>query len=219
MKRFVLILVLAVMAFVTAFIWSIPARAGSDRDFLTGAILGTALGLGAILGGVDVGIVYSGDRRGHGIRTWNDRGPRHGRRGNRRNRHVRPRNGVFLNFNFGSRGFFPYSGPRYRVAPPPAIPAPRYREYYSYQNVTPLDQQKMSRALWQSLSNGRSGFMVNWYNGQSGHSGSATALQSYRNSWGQRCRNYIQTIRLSNRPQDTRNTRGTACKQADGSWG
>jgi len=59
------------------------------------------------------------------------------------------------------------------------------------------------------------GQQIAWYNPQSGSQGTITPVREGRDSTGNACREYQQTVTIGGK---TTQAYGTACKQADGSW-
>ena len=66
-----------------------------------------------------------------------------------------------------------------------------------------------------ALENEPSGGSVDWRNPDTGAAGTVTPRQSYRNSRGGYCREFVQTVTIAGEVQDAY---GTACRQSDGSW-
>ncbi len=66
-----------------------------------------------------------------------------------------------------------------------------------------------------ALEEGRSGQAQPWKNPDTGNYGSVTPSNSYKNSSGQYCREYTQTIVVGGKKQSGH---GTACRESDGSW-
>lgn len=77
------------------------------------------------------------------------------------------------------------------------------------------DQQKMYETTQSSLETGVSGNSAQWYNPDTGNSGSVTPQPSYTDTEGQYCREYQQTVTIAGKPETAY---GTACRQPDGSW-
>ncbi len=59
------------------------------------------------------------------------------------------------------------------------------------------------------------GQQIVWANPESGNQGSITPVREGRDSGGNACREYQQTVTIGGK---TERAYGTACKQADGSW-
>lgn len=66
-----------------------------------------------------------------------------------------------------------------------------------------------------ALEKGRSGTSLAWTNPDTGHSGTVTPLNVYRNDSGEYCREYTQTIIVGGERQEGY---GIACRQPDGKW-
>ena len=77
------------------------------------------------------------------------------------------------------------------------------------------DQQKMYQTTQAALETGVSGNAAQWYNPDSGNSGSVTPQPAFNNSDGQYCREYQQTVTIGGKAETAY---GTACRQPDGSW-
>ena len=76
------------------------------------------------------------------------------------------------------------------------------------------DRQAALEAEYKALEQTQAGQAVAWANPASGHGGSVTAAQPYRVG-SQNCRQYTHTFALGS-PSQT--AKGTACRNADGSW-
>lgn len=59
------------------------------------------------------------------------------------------------------------------------------------------------------------GETINWYNPDSGHSGSITPVRVGQTSTGAYCREFQQTVTIDGQ---TERAYGTACQQPDGTW-
>ena len=59
------------------------------------------------------------------------------------------------------------------------------------------------------------GQQITWYNPQSGNQGTIVPVREGRDTSGNACREYQQTVTIGG---NTERAYGTACKQADGSW-
>jgi len=59
------------------------------------------------------------------------------------------------------------------------------------------------------------GQQITWYNPQSGNQGTIVPVREGRDTGGNACREYQQTVTIGGK---TERAYGTACKQADGSW-
>jgi surface antigen len=76
------------------------------------------------------------------------------------------------------------------------------------------DRRAAETALADAMENGRIGVPVAWRNARSGHSGEIVPGAGYQvNTYD--CRGFTETVVAGGRAQTLR---GTACKQADGSW-
>ena len=76
------------------------------------------------------------------------------------------------------------------------------------------DRQLALEAEYKALEATQAGQAVAWANPASGHGGSVTAAQPYRVG-SQNCRQYNHTFSMGSPAQSAR---GTACRNADGSW-
>lgn len=76
------------------------------------------------------------------------------------------------------------------------------------------DRQAALEAEYKALEQTQAGQAVAWANSASGHGGSVTAAQPYRVG-SQNCRQYTHTFAMGSPAQTVR---GTACRNADGSW-
>jgi len=76
------------------------------------------------------------------------------------------------------------------------------------------DRQRAYAAQMSALDNGAPGAPVSWNNPDSGRHGTIVP-GPYYDEQGRRCRSYTHTIYIDGRPQTAR---GTACRNADGSW-
>jgi len=77
------------------------------------------------------------------------------------------------------------------------------------------DRRKSRQTAQRALESGRSYEPTSWSNPDNGHSGEVTPEPAYRDSYGQTCREYTQTIYIDGKRETGR---GTACRQEDGSW-
>ncbi|MCC7260018.1 MAG: glycine zipper 2TM domain-containing protein [Alphaproteobacteria bacterium] len=77
------------------------------------------------------------------------------------------------------------------------------------------DMQYHDQTAQRALENSRSGESLPWQNPQSGHSGTITPINVVRDSSGQYCREYTQTVNVGGR---TEQAYGMACRQPDGTW-
>jgi len=76
------------------------------------------------------------------------------------------------------------------------------------------DRRSALEAEYKALEYTQSGQAVSWKSERSGYSGQVVAAQPYRVG-SQDCRQYTHTVYASGQ---TRTARGTACRNADGSW-
>jgi surface antigen len=76
------------------------------------------------------------------------------------------------------------------------------------------DRRRAYAAQLDALENGRSGAPVSWRNPDSGRYGTVIPGPAYKEA-GNDCRSYTHTIYIDGKPQTAR---GTACRNADGSW-
>ena len=77
------------------------------------------------------------------------------------------------------------------------------------------DRRSMYRAQQVALENYPSGQEANWYNPDSGNSGSYVAQPAQQNDNGQYCREFQQTVTIAG---ETESAYGKACRQPDGDW-
>lgn len=77
------------------------------------------------------------------------------------------------------------------------------------------DRQHMSQAAGYALDNSRTGTTTRWENPESGHQGSITPTETFRNQRGQTCRRFKQNVQVEG---ETYRGDGVACQQPDGSW-
>jgi surface antigen len=77
------------------------------------------------------------------------------------------------------------------------------------------DRVYAQRTAHRSLEYVPAGTSSEWYNPDSGHSGSFTPTATYETDEGRYCREYTQTVRVGGRRETAY---GTACRQPDGSW-
>lgn len=81
-----------------------------------------------------------------------------------------------------------------------------------------LDKADMAayhEASQHALETAQPGQTLPWRNSQSGNSGTITPSNYYKNSSGQYCREYTQTITVGGKREEGY---GSACRQPDGSW-
>ncbi|WP_350333395.1 RT0821/Lpp0805 family surface protein [Coralliovum pocilloporae] len=76
------------------------------------------------------------------------------------------------------------------------------------------DQQLAYNAQYSALERGRSGAPVEWRNPDSGHSGRVVPQKAYTVN-NRQCRDYTHTVYIDGQPETAR---GTACREADGTW-
>ncbi len=72
-----------------------------------------------------------------------------------------------------------------------------------------------NRNTARGLETSIAGRTTSWRNPDSGNSGTFTPTRTYRQSSGQYCREYQQTITVGGKTQQAY---GTACRQPDGQW-
>jgi surface antigen len=77
------------------------------------------------------------------------------------------------------------------------------------------DRAMVEQTSQRALETAQPGQSLPWNNAQTGNSGTITPKGYYRNSRGDYCREYTQTIRVGGKTQEGF---GTACRQPDGSW-
>jgi len=82
------------------------------------------------------------------------------------------------------------------------------------QGMTAKDRSYYGNAASEAYT-APAGQTITWYNPDSGNQGTITPMRNGRNSSGELCREYQQTITVGGR---TQRAYGTACRQADGSW-
>jgi surface antigen len=76
------------------------------------------------------------------------------------------------------------------------------------------DRQRAYAAQMEALETGQSGAPVTWRNPDSGRYGTVVPGPAYQQA-AMQCRQYSHTIYIDGRPQTAR---GTACRNADGTW-
>ncbi len=76
------------------------------------------------------------------------------------------------------------------------------------------DRMLAQRAEYEALERGPSGVTRPWRNPENGHYGEVVPSRAYKRA-GNDCRDYTHTVYIDGRP---RTMRGTACRNADGSW-
>ncbi|AWU93462.1 RT0821/Lpp0805 family surface protein [Azospirillum ramasamyi] len=77
---------------------------------------------------------------------------------------------------------------------------------------SPSDQNRASDAEERAVANNQT---ITWNNPQSGNRGTIQPVRTYQGSGGQTCRDYNHTVVIDGQTQVAR---GSACRQADGSW-
>ena len=77
------------------------------------------------------------------------------------------------------------------------------------------DRARRDYALQQALEHNESGYSNDWYNPDSGNSGTINPQPAYQEDNGQYCREYTQTVNIAGEDQQMY---GRACRQPDGSW-
>ena len=82
------------------------------------------------------------------------------------------------------------------------------------QSLDEQDRQMAEAAEYRALETGRAGAPVAWDNPQTQHRGQIVPGKPYQQG-SQFCRPYTHTIYIGGQPQTAR---GTACRQADGTW-
>ena len=83
------------------------------------------------------------------------------------------------------------------------------------QSLDRTDTMYAERSYSHTLETLPSGYTSEWYNPDSGHRGTYTPTNTYRQPSGQYCREFQQTVTIGGR---TERAYGTACRQIDGSW-
>ncbi len=77
------------------------------------------------------------------------------------------------------------------------------------------DRRLQAEAAYQAFERTRTGKSVAWRNPDSGHSGTVKPVRTYKTAGGTNCREYETTVTIEGRQE---RARGTACRQADGTW-
>lgn len=77
------------------------------------------------------------------------------------------------------------------------------------------DVQQANSTAQESFEYEQSGTTSEWNNPDTGHGGTVTPQNTYKNSQGQHCRDYTSTVTIDGR---TEYAKGTACRQPDGTW-
>ena len=86
-------------------------------------------------------------------------------------------------------------------------------DHYNSNSLNRNDRLLLSEKTHYTLENVRSGTEVNWLNPNTGVEGTVVARPAFKNSRGQYCRTYEQTIRYG---RWTRRGTDTACRLAGG---
>lgn len=77
------------------------------------------------------------------------------------------------------------------------------------------DRQYLQTTTQNSLTKAPAGQTSRWANPDSGNSGTITPQKTFKNTEGQDCREFQQSVTVSGQ---TETGYGTACRQADGTW-
>lgn len=77
------------------------------------------------------------------------------------------------------------------------------------------DRSAMQSTTQSALERAPTGQTQSWRNPDTGHSGSVTPQEAYRNTEGQPCREYQETVTAGG---ETQTGYRTACRQSDGTW-
>lgn len=77
------------------------------------------------------------------------------------------------------------------------------------------DLSMHNHAAQEALEDSKVGTASNWYNPDSGNSGTITPTRTFEVGRGEYCREYTQTISVGGK---TERAYGTACRQQDGTW-
>lgn len=80
------------------------------------------------------------------------------------------------------------------------------------QSLDNADRAEYARASQAAMNNGST---QSWKNSSTGHRGTIHPQKRFKNSDGQYCREYTQTIYVEGKPHQGH---GTACRQSDGAW-
>lgn len=83
------------------------------------------------------------------------------------------------------------------------------------QTLDAYDKQMMENSARQALEFSPTGRAVAWNNPDTGHRGSVTPTNTYKNSNDQYCREYVQDVVIGGEVQKAY---GKACRQPDGNW-
>ncbi len=82
-------------------------------------------------------------------------------------------------------------------------------------NMDCEDRSYAYRTYYDGFNSGRAGSRYDWRNPDNGHRGELRVDRYYNDPDGFRCADFTQTVYIDGRPRETR---GTACRQPDGSW-
>lgn len=77
------------------------------------------------------------------------------------------------------------------------------------------DRLYLQQTQQSALETSATGQVAQWQNPESGNRGEIRPIQTFQQSDGTYCREFEQTIWVENQSETAR---GTACRQADGSW-
>jgi surface antigen len=77
------------------------------------------------------------------------------------------------------------------------------------------DRMMSERTAQRSLESSPTGTSSSWSNPDSGHRGTVTPTNTYRNASNQDCRDYETTVYIDGREETAT---GVACRQPDGTW-
>jgi len=77
------------------------------------------------------------------------------------------------------------------------------------------DRTRQQYAFQQAMEYNQTGATSNWYNPDSGNSGSYAPQPAYQEESGGYCREFTQSVQIANESQEMY---GTACRQPDGTW-
>jgi hypothetical protein len=150
--------------------------------------------------------------------------------------HHRPR----TSFHFGISTYLPplalyWYAPYYAYPEPYYYSYPSYRRYPPYRRYLPyrryglilefpvavwsglndVDRVYASSSTYRALEVTRSGEMVAWHNPDTGASGTVSPRPAFKNTHGEDCREFQQTVSIGGQ---ARSAYGTACRQPNGSW-
>ncbi|KAJ6644815.1 Zinc import ATP-binding protein ZnuC [Pseudolycoriella hygida] len=77
------------------------------------------------------------------------------------------------------------------------------------------DKQLLQQSSHRALENAPSGQSIEWRNPDSGHYGYVTPVNTFKNNYGEYCREYTQVVVIGGNRQKAY---GKACRQPDGQW-